>query len=346
MFNCVDCNNEFSSAEETLTADGPVCFDCLDNYAFCDSCDNYRDSDWFTRCRTDSSISVDYFCNSCIAACTTIEKCMDCGIHCKDFVRVEDHSPEWIYVCTYCLERGSSEVFWCSYCAEYYAIEFYAGDGYNSLCDSCSDPELGGTFGGVEVHDYTCYCDRCSVVCRGVRKFKKGAVYYGCEIEIDLVDGNSTGAFKLIKYLDDNKILYTIKTDCSLSDGVELILQPLPASTLWRHRFKLQSLIEATKYDSGAGGAGLHINIYTKDSEAFTRLLYKRVNKKHSRYYAETVGSVRDSYNKFRLIHIKNKNLVEFRVWNGVSNEQTISAALSDLRKWLKVKGVKELATI
>ena len=307
----------------------------------------------------------------------------------------EDCLDEYTFICSHCEERypndenmGDNSINLCENCFDYYYTRcencgriihndstYYLDDDYNeeySYCEDCYEREKSRRY----IHDYSYKPDP---IFRGI-----GQRYFGVELEIDNGGKDEENACELLDVANvDCENIY-IKTDSSLSDGLEIVTHPMTLdyhinSMPWNDICGTALNLDYRSHNTKTSGLHIHVNrsafgsSIEEQEECIARILYffesnwcellrfsrrnsSQLNRWAKRYgWKETPADVLyDAKNKCRerytCVNITNYSTIEFRIFRGTLKYNTIIAtlqlvdALCDEAMILSDEGIKNLA--
>lgn len=292
-----------------------------DDYYQCDECGK-----WFTR----DSVQVDddgnVVCNHCFSA-YDYSICEDCGRLIRGGEAYFTNDGEYAY-CEYCWENNGHN-------GEDLIHEYgYKPNPYFHRHDSSDEERINKLFMGVE-------------------------------LEIDKGDYKVSCAEELTD-LGDSETLFYLKSDCSLDDGIEIVTHPCTLQYHlndfpWNDIHKIARRNGFTSHD--ANTCGLHVHVskaalgdtdmekdlttakiimlvdrFWDEMVSFSRRDYQRLARWACKPNAEMedTDSEEDiirkskelSYNRYYAVNLCNWNTIEFRLFRGTLNVNTILATL------------------
>ena len=339
FFTCVHCGELRPVDECRDYDDGQLCDDCYnDHYFTCADCGGIYHHD------DEHDANDESYCGDCFNE--NYIYCADCDnvIMRRDAFRVNRHGHRY-YVCESCYEDN---YFQCEQCGNSYHMDSGHRDGEDCLvCDNCFEVRISG------VHDYGF---KPSPVFHGA-----GKLQHGVELEIDGGDKR-----KFVETLKKsgffNEELFYLKEDGSLSEaGVEIVTNP---ATLDFHVNKfpweqiIKIAIKAAYTSHNNGQCGLHVHVsrnYFNDSElASMKLVYlfekfwpefvtlsRRADFSYCMRPGEllkrnkmTIANMQalkgkaNDVGRYQAVNLIPDNTIEFRLWRGTLNLETIRATL------------------
>ena len=309
------------------------------------------------------------------------EVCCCCG---KELAEDEIFEFEGDIYCEDCL---NDITFICSHCQERYRNDENCGDSYRDLCEDCFDDyytrcEGCGRIISNEVvyyfdddyNDEYGYCEDCyererSRVYIHDYSYKpdpffrgNGKRFFGVELEIDNSGKDEDNACELLDVANRNCENIYIKTDSSLSDGLELVTHPMTLnyhinSMPWEDICEMALKLGYRSHNTKTSGLHIHVNrsafgdTTEEQEECIARILYffesnwcellrfsrrnaAQLNRWAKRYgWKETPADVLyDAKNKCRerytCVNITNYSTIEFRIFRGTLKYNTIIATL------------------
>jgi len=258
----------------------------------------------------------EFWCDYCVS--DQLRRCDDCG----------EYTDDW-YVCDHSLSLGRVEYEVCLPC-------------YQEEHSSCGNDSV--------IHDYS-YKPTPQFIGKGPR-------FFGVELEIDGGGEDPENASTILEHSKGEALFY-IKSDSSLSDGMEIVTHP--ASVDYQlHRMPWDDIAQTARelgYKShDAGTCGLHVHVSraalgrTRAAQELTisklivllwrhwEPLFKFSRRDsprwcHQQYSFETLSKagLDDAKTKGHstALNVSNRDTVEFRMFRGSLNIQTLKAAIS-----------------
>lgn len=278
-------------------------------------------------------------------------------------------------VCEHCGERiwegdnaGSDSLYLCSHCF----------NDYYTTCEDCGRIIHRDYANYLDDYDDYAYCD----VCYNQRStgpihaydykptpifYGDGPRYFGVELEIDDGGKDSDNASSLLDLINTDAEMIYIKSDGSLSDGLEIVSHPM---SLDFHKCRMQwcdlmdEAIRLHYLSHKTSTCGLHIHVNrtsfgtTREEQdsVISRILYfveqhwlellkfsrrteYQMNRWAARYgYKESPGDILDtakggSIGRYACVNITNWDTVEFRMFRGTLKYNTFIATLELVNK-------------
>lgn len=264
-------------------------------------------------------------CDSCLEY--ELTSCEDCG----ETVHMDcTASDDYISVCDSCYRRGWS---YCERCEQLVRPFLLARNG---LCESCDD-----AYGEPEVNGY---CYKPNPIMHGTQ-----GPWFGMEIELEYGDGEAREVCDLAQEAFTTPSAVYLKSDGSLSHGVEIVTHPM--SVEWAIRNLNQSAF-ARMVSLGARSwrtttCGIHVHagrgMFPSDSALarFCILIYrsqeaieKFAGRSGSRWCSFDMDSDESitkqaskkqrPYDRYRAVNLQNEHTVEVRVFRGTLNPEGI----------------------
>ena len=285
----------------------------------------------------------------------------------------EDCLDEHTFICSHCQERyrdsenmGDNHINLCMGCYEDYYTRcedcgriihndsvYYLDDDYNDeygYCEDCYERARSRKY----IHDYSYKPDP---VFRG-----NGKRYFGVELEIDNGGKDEDNACELLAVANKDCENIYIKTDSSLSDGLEIVTHPMTLdyhinSMLWEDICEMALELGYRSHNTKTSGLHIHVNrsalgsTIEEQEECIARILYffesnwcellrfSRRNSAQLKRWAKRYGwkenpidVLYDAKNKCRerytCVNITNNSTIEFRIFRGTLKYNTIIATL------------------
>jgi hypothetical protein len=374
LVNCYVCDKVIRKNKLMLrTIDNKrVCPECIEKKRYiCESCGIiHKETNFLGRYS---------YCGDCIDDITT---CNDCGEH----INTSSENYEEVDGKTFCIECFHDNFFVCECCGELFEIgidEVFDDGMGNPICNDCfSDNFFVCSNCQVVVpneYEYfnertnTSYCEQCFCNIQDLRileyhdgvdwKFKgnpKNNRYYGMEIELKW----NNSSIELLDDLDDtfgiNEMVYM--EDCSLrNEGFEVITHPSSFELLKTQLVKFDDITSChTDRDTG-----VHIHVSRKSISELTLaklMLFMCQNKRFIEDIAERspndfwthekkdliCAKVKNGkyYNRFMALNCQNNHTIEFRMFAGSSESNTLIKNLEfveSLIRFCEVTGLSKL---
>lgn len=281
-----------------------------------------------------------------------------------------------------CIDCFSEETLLCSHCESIIWASDNVGDDNTVLCDFCYDRyyticeccnrvlsfEEAFCNEEEEVFCYDCYEEQSYTYINDYNYkpapifYGEGNRFYGVELEIEYGGKDNKHAERLISVANiKNESIY-IKTDSSLTNGLEIVTHPMsllyhqqnmPWSAITKQALKLGYL----SHKSDTCGLHIHVNRNTfstnlEEQEAcigrvlffierfwkellrFSRRTEKQLIQWADRYGykhcpKQILSDAKESNNKrYKCVNLTNYNTIEFRLFRGTLNKTTIIATL------------------
>lgn len=276
------------------------------------------------------------YCQDCLDEISFV--CEHCGERCEN---EENDGDDNIDVCCHCYENYYTR---CVDCGRviYYDSSRYLNDdcdGDNPYCESCYERESSIRY----IHDYSYKPDP---VFRG-----NGKRYFGVELEIDDGGKDDDNACKILDVANRECGNIYIKTDSSLSDGLEIVTHPMTLdyhlnSMPWKDICDMALKLGYMSHKTKTSGLHVHINCSAfgdtaeKQEEYIARMLYffennwcellrfsRRTNAQLDRWarrygWKEEPMDILDNAkshcgNRYSCINIINYSTIEIRIFRG-----------------------------
>ena len=346
-----DCCGEVVLKEyTTYTGDGDVvCEACLDNeYCYCEHCEEYHRSDEMYEVYTRRC--TECWCEYC--AENHAFKCADCGNYYS-----EDYYDKYtINGDDYCSDCACERFYYCEGCGEYFESDDIVE--YNGCCYCRDCAESRGYNDLIKSYHFHKY-DFEALYSNKIRiNTKKHLI--GFELEIDDGESKSDCAEELNNYFNRNNDVIYFEEDGSLSDGFEIISQPLHIDFI-RNDFDFKALEEICvnngfkSHNTSTCGLHLHFNRAMFGSNekiqnntiakiiTFYNIFYndmlkasRRKSEEASRwagcYYNNngdiekkvTSNMLKEKNGRYYAVNNSNRKTVEFRIGRGTLKASTI----------------------
>ena len=385
-FVCACCGERFYTEDARETEDGDVCDSCLvDEYGRCDACDTWMKQRYLSWCED----TDEYVCSSCLDMPSWRNAYYRCD--CCDDVHHEHYcqSTEVYYNancsetwCEGCVERG--DVFVCQDCDRHFdgsyveAEEDAWGD---CTCEYCleirrpREQDVGSIRTWVAPHGMRTYgykplpCFKLSDMEIEEGHDHSDTICYGVELEVE--DHRNSG-----RNIDtdadwvNSKLGFTyVKSDSSLSHGMEIVSHPLSFKAWMEQKEKLaevfRELIGLGYNSHDNGNCGLHVHISLKplleknpQATCAMLVLMERFWTKIVRFTRRTASqldqwaqlySTRDTRyedlakmskaerSRYMAVNLQNDHTVELRVFRGTLKLETFIATLQFCKRFVDV---------
>ena len=332
-WSCVHCTQDFThEAEQPMaSSSGETCESCYEDLRSCNWCDESFHVDDM------SYVDIgDYF--MCPQHAHMILQCNGCSI---TLTSDDDHG------------NGCGLVL-CDSCADYY-----------SCCDSCGDVVHNDYMHYVDRSDEH-HCDGCYVENDYVHSYdytpdfrvfgrsragQETATTFGVELEVEYREADWQQANTRLQELWTDKDVTFLKSDGSLSSGVEAVSHPMTLAYAKENinREALASLSEYGVRSWKTSTCGIHIHIgrdtflnhshlarfmilFTRSKEQIVKLAGRETSQWASFELNYNESMVKQAFGKqhpdtrYRAINLTNRNTVEVRVFRGSLNGDTIIA--------------------
>lgn len=348
---CSDCGCVIEDGNGFELSSGRiVCEDCLDDYAYCECCEQY------VECDTEE-VDGEIVCEDCLSYYD--DRYFQCA-ECNEWHRASryDRIEIWNgdYICESCFEDYYAR---CEDCGDVYHVDdmtYVDYEGY--YCASCMRDKH-------KIHDYSY---------KPEPVFKTGPSYhdvfynshsikellFGVELEIDQGNDPEDCAEDLTDACDD---IYC-KHDGSLDEGVEIVTHPCTLNYHLNHLGWSRLCQIARDHDflsNDARTCGLHVHVgryqlgetWDERDEVVAKIvmlverhwdtIVKFSRRKESQlhwavkpefeYEEDEAGSLREalqtrSNGRYQAVNLTNSDTIEFRVFNGTLKPSTIFATL------------------
>jgi hypothetical protein len=367
---CGHCCEPLDENDETLctAVDDVVCKDCVRKYDSCHNC-----SDIILVEDLNRSESEDLYCQDCYDKLDCCDRC-----ECRD----EDLSLTSVYTrggeecwCDGCVENNS---FYCDSCNETISdnhSEQYQVRGIGRVCQGCfSDAncfeceECGNYFhedddGGEDMCRYCVnrsggsYINSYSykpipIFLLGKNQVeKKDNLYFGIELEVEKTESNIE--LRDMAKSIEQKDVYYLKQDGSLSNGFEIVTHPMTYQYIQENKEKifLEPLNKLLKggyrsYDSTTCGIHIHISkkafgtwqlyrfltFFVENKDFITQISQRKVEQldRWASIESETSNDLiykakkKDgNYKRYVAVNLQNHHTVEIRIFRGTLNFQS-----------------------
>lgn len=257
MVKCDKCEQYVDRIEIHFVEDCQVCEDCLDTECFyCEYCESYHDNENMT-----TVFDMSYDVKAII--CTDCEEnhAVYCDHHNRMEINVE--MTRVIGVGDVCQEALDEEYRECEECGEWYHFDDMMSCDYSYYCEECYDNLGLGVIGEYHSTDFDFM----------MTKDDKEEVGIGFELELEF-DNYTMDCAKEIKEEIEG---ISLEHDCSLTDGFEVVSQPM-SMNYFVERFAPQidriEEICSECYNYSHNTAGFHVHVTKIDEETTHKLLY------------------------------------------------------------------------
>lgn len=328
-----------------------VCHECIENeYTVCKECGKYFPDSHVTQVNAHLGYDSFYVCDDCLKDSGDYIQCDNCGGWVTDEYT---HADEYGHrICDDCYDR---ECYTCANCGEIiHMTHVYWRDQY-TYCESCAPNDDESDF----INQYAYKPDP---IFYGNQN---DAMYMGVELEIDKGRDRCSCAEELHDLSEDDDLFY-LKSDGSLDYGIEIVTHPCTLeyhtqSFPWE---KICDVAETNGFKShDANTCGLHVHVsrdalgkFSYQQEAtiakivllvdrfwdeivrFSRRDIDKIDHWAAKPNAEitkddTITTAVDkvkkaSSSRYRAVNLENECTIEFRMFRGTLNVNTIYATL------------------
>ncbi len=344
---CGVCGNTLGEEYETIN-DTPVCNNCKDHIVYCEHCGKIMDD----REEYTYSYNGDYYCDECYYE--LFRNCDRCG----DTIPVDECN--WNNDNPYCDNCYEGMFCECSNCGttinrdEAYVLD----DGY--FCEEC--------YSNANVNIINSYHDRDLELC-----FKKVDCndlnwYLGFELEVERGRSNGLDKQQMARYIRKNypELGLVFETDGSLSNGFEIISQPMTINYIYQHSENFKGILQALQdngfksHDTSTCGLHIHVSrtalgegtnatknlnkliLFTETFKEEIKRFSRRDNYGYCKFTSDTRGFKNNTYYKsseilktlndmgsrYQVVNTKNDDTIEIRVFRGTLKYETFMATL------------------
>lgn len=365
---CSDCGRVIEGGEEyhTLSSGRIVCEDCIENYYYCDSCEQCVECDTM-------EIDGECVCEDCLDRKSHIYFQCDC---CGEWVNRRTMSWYTVYnseeICENCRDDDYT---YCYDCDELYPnddIEYIDGNPY---CPQCVEDHR-----RAAINSYSYKPNPIFKTAHDVFYYSNDVkeLMFGVELEIDHGEDPEECAADMADACED---IYC-KHDGSLDEGIEIVTHPC---SLEYHLKQLGwDTIAGIALDYGfvshaARTCGMHVhvgryqfgNTWEERDEVSAKLVMladrhwdnllkfsrrksdqlRWANRPHVEYESDALRTAENALNtrrdgRYQAVNLCNDKTVEFRIFNGSLNVNTIFATLefvSNLVRYAMTHTVEEV---
>lgn len=238
---CDDCGDIVENDYATTVSSGDyVCESCLDDYTYCEKCDEYHPNDEIVHI-----VDIDeYWCDECADA--HCYRCEECGDWVRDYYIAEGHR----YICEHCREDSYVYCYGCDELIHINNAELIDDEYY---CSSCAEDHNSSRIRSYHHNPATKFNS-----IEGETTDK----YIGCEIETE--EGNFEERCEITeRYGDNESFIYQMKDGSLNEDGIECITQPMSKKFFDQFNFEgwFEELRDAGARSHDADNCGLHIHL-------------------------------------------------------------------------------------
>lgn len=356
---CEDCGKELDvdNDEYYETADGRIiCYDCYcDDYFTCEQCGNIHPIDE----AIETSDTNRYFCQNC--ADFELYQCNDCG----DYYERSDNVYETADVRTIC-ENCRDNYYYCDDCGELYPeedVEYCEEDDRYYCCNCISNHNN-------KIKHY--HAHKGHFEKRKTEKEAKTPLYFGFELETEKSNYYNTSVNDMAGIIDDimqSDVVF--ETDGSLSDGFEIISQPMTLKYIYKNKEKIEKMLKSLT-DNGyishnSEHCGLHVHLsrdyFTPNEidklqliiEKFKRelIIFSRRGDSQQRHWAkfitdeindngenldvDYIKKYKNKYDRYYALNLSNRDTIEFRLLRGTLKYNTFIASFELLNNMSKI---------
>jgi hypothetical protein len=358
MVTCVECGKVFEIGS-CIELDGKyICEDCIDEfYVECEYCGEYV--------RKDKATYVDseygYICDDCLDS--NYFQCDECGGY---FRNEDDCGASNLPLCEGCYNDMFTT---CERCGDVILMEDSFSDGCgNYYCETCWY-ERGG-----DISQYVReYHDSPDFIKKG---YPKNNRFFGIEQETDYYDDIVKAAEELYE-LSDNENKFWMGNDGSLDEGIEIITHPMSLGYAleeypWEEIHNIVMESGGSAHNNSTCGMHVHVSkdsLGDNDDEiaaTVSKMLYlmekhwdewvkfsrrgkhsmERWCQKNEDTRLEEIDTKEkcvEKYNKekcngrYHAINCTNRETIEFRIFKGTLNTNTIKATLQMLNNFCEI---------
>jgi ribosomal protein S27AE len=345
-----DCSDILEDERAFIANDRIVCPDCYDNYTMCERCEDLVHINDTREVIVSASGGTEQWCNHC-ASNNTIE-CESCGdLHdtniCPDTMYSDDSGSS---VCVDCFHES---YFICSNCDCIVHIDnlVRSRDG-EAYCQSCaedieddSDIQSYHADHAIYFYDYKKINGSYEPVSHRHYQEQDKALYLALEMEVD-DPKNRCDKYDLACSLNsdygNNGMVFNIQEDSSVSEGFEVVWQPMTMSYLYNQGFDLykhvaEKCVSAGMLSGDTNTCGGHIHAsrayfgdtWDEQEETISRLLYitHKFRKEVTRFCRRTESSAQ------RWAGFCDVDLEEKANRDELANKCTILNSIKDVRE-------------
>ena len=330
-WTCVSCTQDFThEAEQPMaSSEGEICEPCAEDRRSCDYCG----TDYHMDDMTFVEVGEQWICDRHNHMVIT---CDDCGTTLMDS---DDH--------------GDRDISLCERCRDYY-----------SCCDSCGDIVHDNDINYCDRYDQH-HCNDCYVEDGGVNSYDyrpcfrifgrspqdRTTTTFGVELEVEYRNAQTAMAIDTLRKMWGNEDVTFLKSDGSLSDGVEAVSHPMTLDFARSNinRDALASLSQQGVRSWKTNTCGIHIHIgrdtfrnhshlarfmilFTRSKEQIVKLAGRETSQWASFELNPDESMVKQAdgkqlpHTRYRAINLMNRDTVEIRVFRGSLNPDTIIA--------------------
>lgn len=302
------------------------------------------------------------------------QMCAVCCIQCE---RCEQFAPRYergnVYVtrrgmvAQWCCNCTDDHAWACDDCGDQYSDNVSGGDHYGlTLCVSCynlrierEQEEAATVIGGYHNSER-----RAQTICLSSEWTRRhGHRYLGVELEVERADDSNETSNAIAAALLDaanvsNARLLWAEHDGSLSDGFELITQPMGLDAqreLWARVLSSRAVRELRSHDTTTCGLHVHVSrtgltrlqiakvvVFLNDprNENFVRAIARRYGNSYCKIKRVRMGSAPLSYDRYEMLNLTSLRTIEFRLFRGTLRTTTVLACVEfahALLEWARV---------
>ena len=359
---CEDCGKEIDaeSGDYFETADGRIiCYDCYcEDYFTCENCGKIH----FIGDCIETSDSHRYFCVDC--ANFELYRCDDCD----DWYEYTHNIFETTDGRSICYHCRDSYIF-CDDCGGLFYeddIEYCEDDG-NYYCNNCLDSHINSNNSIKSYHAHKNTFEK-----RKTEKEAKTPLYFGFELEVEKSNYNATYTDDMAEIIDNimqGDVVF--EHDGSLSDGFEIISQPVTLKYIYKNKDKiekmLKALVENGYISHNSEHCGLHIHLsrdyftpneidklqliiekFKKELIIFSRrgssqqlhwakFITDSVNDNGEKLNVDYIKKYKNKYDRYYALNLSNSSTIEFRLLRGTLKYNTFMASFELLNNMSKI---------
>ena len=351
IYMCSCCGQAIEDDGYVLDRDDHiVCSECAENeYTQCECCGKYVPSSDVSSVNCFERCATTWVCDDCLESSGGYIRCDNCGEWVtEDRAHIDDYDN---HICNRCYE---CEYYTCTGCGEIIHMNHTYWHDACTYCRDCAPPDEDEL-----IHEYGHKPDP---IFHGDQD---SAMYMGVELEIDKGRNRHFCAEALCE-LSEGEELFYLKSDGSLYDGIEIVTHPctLKYHTQdfpWTNICQTAGTYGFLSHDADTCGLHVHVSrdalgVFPYIQEAtiakiillvdrfwdeivrFSRRDIEKIDRWAAKPNAsitrdDTISTAVDkvkkaSSSRYRAVNLENEHTIEFRMFRGTLNVNTIHATL------------------
>ena len=346
---CGVCGNTLGENYQVIE-DEMVCSNCSEHITHCEHCGKTIDD----RNEYTYSYNGDYYCDECYYE--LFRNCDRCG----DTIPVDECN--WSNDNPYCDNCYEGMFCECSSCGEVINRDeaYILDDEY--FCEECYEVYESNTNIINGYHDRDLELSLKKADCDDLDW------YLGFELEVERGRGNGLDKQQMARYIRRNypELGLVFETDGSLSNGFEIISQPMTINYIYQHSEDFKGILQALQnndfksHDTSTCGLHVHVSrtalgegtnatknlnkliLFTETFKEEIKRFSRRDNYSYCKFTSDTRGLKNNTYYKsseilkrlndmgsrYQVVNTTNEDTIEIRVFRGTLKYETFMATL------------------